>query len=60
MPAPAAPISCGWPRAGFAYSWDEPYAVYFAYRLLDTDYQNDTFAYDMRQAGFMIGFGFRL
>jgi len=47
-------------ETGFGYSWDEPYAVYFAYRLLDTDYQNDSFAYDMRQAGFIIAFGYRL
>lgn len=47
-------------EAGVGYSWDDPYAVYFAYRLLDTDYRNDNFAYDMRQAGFMFGFGFRL
>lgn len=46
-------------EAGAAYSWDDPYAVYFAYRMLDTDYQKDDFAYDMRQSGFLFGFGFR-
>jgi hypothetical protein len=46
-------------EAGAAYSWKDPYAVYFAYRILDTDYQKDDFEYDMRQSGFLFGFGFR-
>jgi len=46
-------------ETGVGWSWDGPYAVYVAYRLLDTDYRNDTFAYNMRQSGFMLGFGFR-
>jgi hypothetical protein len=35
------------------------YALYLAYRLLDTDYRTDTFAYHMQQSGFLLGFGFR-
>ena len=46
-------------EAGAAYSWDDPYAIYCAYRMLDTDFQNDNFEYDMRQSGFLFGFGFR-
>jgi len=46
-------------ETGFGYSWTEAYAVYFAYRLLDTDYSKDGFVYDMQQSGLALGFGFR-
>ena len=46
-------------ETGVGWSWDEPYALYVAYRLLDTDYRTNTFAYHMQQSGFLLGFGFR-
>jgi len=46
-------------EAGMGYSWTSRYAVYAAYRLLDTDYSKDAFTYDMRQSGLALGFGFR-
>lgn len=46
-------------EAGVGYSWNEAYAMYLAYRLLDTEYQKDDFLYDMQQSGLMLGFGFR-
>lgn len=46
-------------EGGVGYSWDEAYALYLSYRLLDTDYSKDDFFYDMQQSGLMMGFGVR-
>jgi len=46
-------------EAAVGYSWSKPYAVYLAYRVLDTDYESDKFTYEMQQSGIALGFGFR-
>jgi len=46
-------------ETGVGYSWSDSYAGYLTYRILDTDYEKDDFIYDMQQAGFLLGFGFR-
>lgn len=46
-------------EAGGGYRWGERWGVYAAYRLLDTDYEQGGFVYDIRQAGMLFGFGFR-
>lgn len=46
-------------EAGGGYRWTERWGAYLAYRMLDTDYEHGSFAYDVRQSGMMIGFGVR-
>jgi hypothetical protein len=46
-------------EAGGGYRWGERWGVYAAYRMLDTDYENGGFVYDIRQSGLLFGFGFR-
>lgn len=46
-------------EAGGGYRWGSRWGAYLAYRLLDTDYQNGGFLYDIRQSGLLFGFGVR-
>jgi hypothetical protein len=45
--------------AGAGYRWGTRWGTYLAYRLLDTDYENGGFLYDVRQEGVLFGFGIR-
>lgn len=44
-------------EAGLSYRWTNRWAIYVAYRMLDTQYDRDDFIYDMRQSGLLCGFG---
>ncbi len=46
-------------EAGGGYRWGTRWGVYLAYRILDTDYRQGGFIYDMQQSGLMFGFGVR-
>jgi hypothetical protein len=46
-------------EAGGGYRWGSRWGAYVAYRVLDTDYHNGGFLYDIRQSGLMLGFGIR-
>jgi hypothetical protein len=46
-------------EAGVGYRWGRSWGAYLAYRVLDTDYEQGGFLYDVRQQGLMIGFGIR-
>jgi hypothetical protein len=46
-------------EAGGGYRWGSRWGAYLAYRVLDTDYKNGGFLYDIRQSGLLLGFGIR-
>ena len=46
-------------EAGAGYRWGTRWGAYLSYRLLDTDYRNGSFVYDVRQQGLLLGFGIR-
>jgi len=46
-------------EAGGGYRWGSRWGAYLAYRMLDTDYKNGGFVYDIRQSGLLLGFGIR-
>lgn len=46
-------------EGGVGYRWTQRWGAYLAYRLLDTDYEQGGFLYDVRQQGLMLGFGAR-
>jgi hypothetical protein len=46
-------------EAGAGYRWGTRWGAYLVYRILDTDYENDDFVYDVRQSGLLLGFGIR-
>jgi len=47
-------------RAGAGYAGARAGAHICRNRLLDTDYKNGSFLYDVRQEGLLLGFGIRL
>lgn len=46
-------------EVGGGYRWGTRWGAYLAYRILDTDYENGGFIYDMEQSGLLFGFGYR-
>ncbi len=44
---------------GGGYRFGKRWSAYAAYRVLDTDYANSGFVYDVRQSGLLLGLGIR-